>query len=615
MDPNQANSRERLQQTIDAEIKSLEESVRALKLRRNGLSPVSSLPPDVFAAIFSLLCIPGTSSLDGKPDHHLARVLVSHVCHQWRSIALNEPLLWSHVDFTTPSLVGVAETLVRAKSVPLHLEASVSRHRGWDNVRSSTFRKELRAHLPHTLHLRTSAKPVHLQSTLNVLVSPAPTLEYLSLSSRVRRLGRGMVEELLCIPDTLFDGSAPRLSCLELRNCNISWTSPLLKRLKCLEILTPSADAWPKLAVWLGALDEMPQLTTLTLHSASPSAPSFPIDVERTVTLPSLTRLDILASPEDCALALAHLDLPALASLCLTAFSFHLTNSGDVQKLLPYIVRHVYGPQDTQPLQSVLFLTEGNHVNVLAWPVPDIDIVVHDPLTLLAATLPTRVALSFRNDDWFSLDERIEILNTVMAGLPLDGLVTLAAHVYGSRHDGDVPTQHLWHHLSPKWPLLRRVRLAPHTVHGFIDMLLEDNGERERPLLPSLKELVVVYPSLFALSFLPLCDALMRRVEQGVPVDMLDLRMCFAHEDGRSDDWLRSLSEVVVDVLGPEKTFDFKARDQMKSMWDAVARGPFADDDDYREDNHSYSVSDDTGSEDTGSDDGGGRRRRRAYRR
>src|ERR1700761_411983 len=100
MNPSQANSRERLQQTIDAEIKSLEESVQALKLRRNALSPISSLPSDVFATIFTLLCIPGTLSQDGKPVYHLARIRVSHVCHQWREIALNQPLLWSHVDFT-----------------------------------------------------------------------------------------------------------------------------------------------------------------------------------------------------------------------------------------------------------------------------------------------------------------------------------------------------------------------------------------------------------------------------------------------------------------------------------------------------------------------------------
>lgn len=68
MNPTQANSRERLQQAIDAEIKSLEESIRALKLHRNELAAVSSLPPEVLAAIFSFLCPPGIPSLGGKPD-------------------------------------------------------------------------------------------------------------------------------------------------------------------------------------------------------------------------------------------------------------------------------------------------------------------------------------------------------------------------------------------------------------------------------------------------------------------------------------------------------------------------------------------------------------------
>jgi hypothetical protein len=222
---------------------------------------------------------------------------------------------------------------------------------------------------------------------------------------------------------------------------------------------------------------------------------------------------------------------------------------------------------------------------------------VHDPPTLLAETLPARVALSFRSNDWLSSDTRLEILNTVMAGLPLDGLVMLAAHDLGSqsRHERDLPTRQFWLHLSPKWPLLQRVRLAPPAARGFIAMLLEDNGGRERPVLPSLTELIVVDFSLYALSFLPLCEALMKRVEQGVPVETLDLRMCLPHPDGRAEDWFRLLSEIVVDVLAPEKTYE--AREQMKSMWKIVARGPFVDDDNFR--GHNYS---DTGSDDEGED-------------
>jgi hypothetical protein len=99
MNPTQANYWERSQQTIDAEIKSFEESIRALeesirasvraleesirasKTRRNALSPISSLPPEVFAAIFSFACLPGIPSLGAKPVHNLAPIHVSHVCH------------------------------------------------------------------------------------------------------------------------------------------------------------------------------------------------------------------------------------------------------------------------------------------------------------------------------------------------------------------------------------------------------------------------------------------------------------------------------------------------------------------------------------------------------
>ena len=552
MNPSQAISREFLQQSIDAEIKSLEESLRVLKYRRNALSPVSSLHPELFAAIFSILCLPGTSSQDGKPvDYHLARLRVSHVCHQWREITLNLPLLWSYVNFTSKSLssVGIAETLVRAKLAPLRFEANFPGHL-WDHDRSHTFQKALHTHAPHIRHLQISADDVLLHDILEGLrvVSPVLTLKHLSLSS-ITTEKRGRI--WASIPDTLFNSSTPKLSRLKLDNCNISWRSPLFKGLKYLEILNPSVNARPELTVWLAALDEMPQLTTLTLRSASPIAPPFPFVVSYTVTLPSLKSLNIFASPRDCALALAHLDLPALTSLCITSFSSHSLSKSDVQKLLPFIARHAYGPQDTQPLQSVLIRSEEHRVDILAWPVSDIGVEMHDLPTLLTETLPTRVALSFRSDGWSGPRNRLEILEMVMASLPLDGLVMLDAHdlSYSELEQG-LQTQHFWNHLSPMWPQLQCVRLAPAAAHGFIEMVLEDNGGGKKPLLPSLTQLVMLKFSLRSLPLLPLRNALMKRVKEGVPVKVLDLRMC-GIADNRAEDWLQSLSDIVVDVLHP----------------------------------------------------------------
>ncbi|KAI9453532.1 hypothetical protein BJY52DRAFT_1173560, partial [Lactarius psammicola] len=92
-----------LRQAIDAEIKSLEVSIRALKLRRNALAPISSLPTEIIAAIFSSLRVRVTLlafKLGEKPSG-LAWLPVAHVCHQWREIALSQPRFWSHIDFTS----------------------------------------------------------------------------------------------------------------------------------------------------------------------------------------------------------------------------------------------------------------------------------------------------------------------------------------------------------------------------------------------------------------------------------------------------------------------------------------------------------------------------------
>ena len=184
------------------------------------------------------------------------------------------------------------------------------------------------------------------------------------------------------------------------------WNSPLFKGLKYLEIFAPGI-ARPTLAVWLDTLNEIPQLKVLSLHSASPFAVHFPFDVERIVTLPSLTHLDISASLPDCAFAAAHLDLPVLTS----AMDPH-TNGRGVQKFLPYVLRHVYGPQDIRPLQGVLIRGRKCCLELLAWSVPNIDTFVQDPPAFLSATLPT---------DCF------EVLETMLAALPLDGLLTLVA--------------------------------------------------------------------------------------------------------------------------------------------------------------------------------------------
>ena len=148
------------------------------------------------------------------------------------------------------------------------------------------------------------------------------------------------------------------------------------------------------------------------------------------------------------------------------------------------------------------------------------------------------MTLAFNSGDKYS-----HLLDMVMMTLPLDGLVTLAAPdiFYSTASDPQFWFRH------SQWPLLQRVLLARFLVCGFIEMVLEDNGGPEKPLLPSLTELVVDHASLDWLLSLPLCDALMKRVEQGVPLDILDLRTCYYHNPVA----VQLFSEIVVDVRIP----------------------------------------------------------------
>jgi hypothetical protein len=561
-----------------AEIKSLEGPLRALRYPQNELVPISSLPTELIDAIFSLLRVPGTSSpstLGGKLDH-LAWLRVAHVCHNWREVALNQPLFWSHVDFTTVSSAGAAEILARAKTAPLHLEAKVPIAH-WDDSRFSEFRKELQAHVSHIRHLDLSAEPTQFVRTVKGLTSPAPTLEYLSLALQDYEDTTYILGPM---PDTLFDGFAPRLSSLELRNCGIKWTSPLLRGLEHLNI--NSSHYRPSLPIWLDALDEMPQLKTLALFWASPTAPDnipHPSNIERYVTLPSLTLFEISSTVSDCGLALAHLVLPSLTHLCLMA-GYRCQDGNDALEILPYIDRHTHIPQHTQPIRSVFIRSNRNRVEIIAWTLPDIDAELPNldfEEAGLGVTPRVRVSFSSVAMRW-SLGTHTRVFNATLAVLPLDNLMTLTAQKRTRLE------KQFWLCHAPQWPLLRCARLGSLAASGLREMLLEDNVGRESPLLPLLAALVLFDSTLSAPRTLRLCDALMNRVEQGVPLGTLDLRRCLATHRA-----VELLSEIVTEVLGPEESLEETA--QMRSTgWDPTARGLFVEDDssgveDYDEDN------------------------------
>ena len=80
-------------------------------------------------------------------------------------------------------------------------------------------------------------------------------------------------------------------------------------------------------------------------------------------------------------------------------------------------------------------------------------------------------------------------------------------------------------------------------------MLAEDTPPGGPLQLPSLTKIILDNISLTALRTYHLRDMVIKRKEQGVPLETLDLRRCIASERA-----IQLLAEIVGDVKGPAKT-------------------------------------------------------------
>ena len=129
--------------------------------------------------------------------------------------------------------------------------------------------------------------------------------------------------------------------------------------------------------------------------------------------------------------------------------------------------------------------------------------------------------------------------------------------------------------------------LTVSSASGLREMLLKDSGWCKSSLLPSLTKLVLLNTVLCTNRTVRLCKALMKRVEQGVPLETLDLRTCLSARRP-----VELLCEIVADVLGPKEALE--TREQM--LCSCIDRGLYLDDSSGTEDC-------DEDDPDTGSDD------------
>ncbi|TFY54182.1 hypothetical protein EVG20_g9817 [Dentipellis fragilis] len=261
----------------------IEQVLSILKMRQNTLTPIHRLPADIFADIFSFLVVlepptaPTTQYSVAHPtvSESLGWVRIIHVCRRWRTIALDQPMLWSNVSFELPLLMDAM--LERSRGALLHIRKDFMSGRsdkkcldrvGFVLISESSRVRCINLTFPYTAW----------DDILQYFRGFAPRLESLSLS----RVGMALDKSVQVLPAAVFDGSAASLRRLCLRNCSIPWTSPFLPGLSHLEISLPDPSnivsgrrlrtryPLPTRRELLDALRPMPNLETLILEWTLP---------------------------------------------------------------------------------------------------------------------------------------------------------------------------------------------------------------------------------------------------------------------------------------------------------------------------------------------------------
>ena len=290
--------------TIDRNIARLEESIRALKSRRNELSPISRLPVEMLANIFKFSLTEDDSYWQARRPESWTNF--SQVSQHWRFSALSAPGLWTNIPVNYPR--WAQEMLERSKMANLTI-----RYRYPFEPAAPTTIETVRSCLSEMNRVEkiefTQTPELILEKYFRDLPKSAPQLHSLCIMPYSQQVFS--IHE-----DFLYD--TERLQHVELFNCKISWDSRLLTGLTHLYLENSLMENSSIIQV-LHALQRMPALTVLHLDD---SIPDDSVGVSTCVVdLPYLRELNLSSDIGPLTTVLHHINFPPSAKLDLTCIN------------------------------------------------------------------------------------------------------------------------------------------------------------------------------------------------------------------------------------------------------------------------------------------------------
>jgi len=387
---------------IDEEIDTTTDT---LLLHRDTVAPISAIPPELLARIFRFHALveppwPGR--------HNLGWIRVTHVCQQWRQVALDDSSLWATFTGYWPSAKLISESLVRARNAPLIIDFEFE-----------TSLQKLSKFIPHISHIRElrlrNLSPRHSQGIQEICALEAPILEHFELA-----LGPGSYFPVMSITyrelagTTLFNGRTPKLRTLSLTQISIPWSLIPRGQLTQLEItlfeeisaadISPSVD----LNQLIDLLINSPELEGLVLEFCL-TPMLFQVPHEQPIHLPRLSRLRLAGSTFNVTNLLSMLRLPPSATLRLHCCISEDPSTYPGHPILPLVSAHFHDPAPVEFNDFRLTIDRpGRRIYVAASISPPKSTCCHSHLIEGDMDSKAELTLSFHWHAWAEFDHSIQ---------------------------------------------------------------------------------------------------------------------------------------------------------------------------------------------------------------
>lgn len=296
-------ARQKLRDAIvlhEREIVQRKEDIIRVKRNLNRLSPVSRLVPELFDVVFTYV------AHDNPPYLPLYSWIrnITHICHEWRKIALQAPRVWNHLRLTENRNL-MREIVARSKEAPLHVMTNDPLRNMWH---LALIVRQL--HRIHTMKLTLSHAMADPQ-----IPSPfhAPELRHLELRAHSDwRTSSSLFFE---------DCDMPKLTHLELlsEKFRVPWSSSIFQRSLTHVVLMHRVPSASTLKSTLKALAGMPYLRSVSLIRVIPTQLE---GASLVVHLGHLESLHLVDACSSCIALLQHISYPSTAALQLEISSF-----------------------------------------------------------------------------------------------------------------------------------------------------------------------------------------------------------------------------------------------------------------------------------------------------